>query len=35
MYDTKCKIKYKSYYILKVDISKFFASIDKEILKEK
>lgn len=35
MYDTKCKIKYKSYYILKFDISKFFASIDKEILKEK
>lgn len=35
IYDTKCKIKYKNYYILKFDISKFFASIDKEILKEK
>lgn len=35
MYDTKCKIKYKKYYILKFDISKFFASIDQEILKEK
>ena len=35
MYDTKCKIKYKNYYILKFDISKFFASIDQEILKEK
>lgn len=31
----KCTIKYKEYYILKCDISKFFASIDKEILKEK
>ena len=31
----KCKIKYKEYYILKCDISKFFASIDKEILKKK
>lgn len=35
IYDAKCKIKYKNYYILKFDISKFFASIDKEILKEK
>ena len=35
IYDTKCKIKYKNYYILKFDISKFFASIDQEILKEK
>lgn len=35
MYDTKCKIKYKNYYILKFDISKFFASIDQVILKEK
>lgn len=31
----KCIIKYKEYYILKCDISKFFASIDKSILKEK
>ena len=31
----KCKIKYGSYYILKCDISKFFASIDHDILKEK
>ena len=31
----KCKVKYGKYYILKCDISKFFASIDKEILKEK
>lgn len=30
-----CKIKYGTYYILKCDISKFFASIDHEILKEK
>lgn len=30
-----CKIKYKNYYILKCDISKFFASIDHDILKEK
>lgn len=35
IYNTKCKIKYKNYYILKFDISKFFASIDQEILKEK
>ena len=34
-YNRKCKIKYKDYYILKCDVSKFFASIDKEILKEK
>lgn len=34
-YNRKCKVKYKDYYILKCDISKFFASIDKEILKEK
>lgn len=34
-YNRKCKIKYKNYYILKCDVSKFFASIDKEILKEK
>lgn len=31
----KCNIKYKEYYILKCDISKFFASIDHEILKNK
>ena len=31
----KCKIKYGKYYILKCDISKFFASINKERLKEK
>lgn len=31
----KCKIKYGEYYILKCDISKFFSSIDKDILKEK
>ena len=30
-----CKIKYGDYYILKCDVSKFFASIDKEILKQK
>ena len=30
-----CKVKYKAYYILKCDISKFFASINHEILKEK
>lgn len=31
----KCKIKYGNYYILKCDISKFFASIDHDRLKEK
>ena len=31
----KCNIKYKNYYILKCDISKFFASINHNILKEK
>lgn len=31
----KCKIKYGKYYILKCDISKFFASINKDVLKEK
>lgn len=30
-----CKTKYQKYYILKCDISKFFASIDHDILKEK
>lgn len=34
-YIRKCKIKYGEYYILKCDISKFFASINQEILKEK
>ncbi len=31
----KCKVKYGTYYILKADISKFFASIDHERLKAK
>ena len=30
-----CKIKYEKYYILKCDISKFFASINHDILKNK
>ena len=30
-----CKIKYSNYYILKCDISKYFASINHDILKEK
>lgn len=34
-YMRKCKIKYRKYYVLKCDISKFFASIDHDILKEK
>lgn len=34
-YMRKCKIKYEKYYVLKCDISKFFASIDHTILKEK
>lgn len=34
-FHNKCKIKYKNYYILKCDISKFFASINHDILKEK
>ena len=34
-YIRKCKVKYGEYYILKCDISKFFASINQEILKEK
>ena len=34
-YHRKCKLKYGNYYILKCDISKFFASIDHERLKEK
>lgn len=31
----KCKIKYNHFYVLKCDISKFFANINHEILKEK
>ena len=34
-YKRKCNIKYKKYYILKCDISKFFASINHNILKIK
>ncbi len=34
-YLNTCKIKYKEFYILKCDISKFFASIDQSILKDK
>lgn len=34
-FHNKCKIKYGEYYILKCDISKFFASINQEKLKEK
>lgn len=34
-YHRICKIKYNEYYILKCDISKFFASIDHQILKNK
>ena len=30
-----CKIKYNTYYILQCDVSKFFASIDHNILKTK
>ena len=30
-----CKVKYGTFYILKFDISKFFASIDHDILKKK
>ena len=30
-----CNLKYKKYYILKIDVSKFFASIDHVILKNK
>ncbi len=31
----KCKVKYGKYYILKCDVSKYFSSINKDILKEK
>ena len=34
-YHRKCKINFGKYYILKCDISKFFYSIDHEILKKK
>lgn len=34
-YNRICKVKYHTYYILKCDISKYFESIDQEILKEK
>ena len=34
-FKNKCKIKYGEYYILKCDISKFFASINHDILKKK
>ena len=34
-YRNICACKYVTYYILKCDISSFFASIDQEILKEK
>ena len=34
-YKTYFSIKYDTYYILKCDISKFFASIDHNILKKK
>ena len=33
-FQKKCNIKYDYYYILKCDISKFFASIDHDILKQ-
>lgn len=34
-YNRRFKVKYNKYYVLKCDISKFFESIDKEILKKK
>lgn len=34
-FEKKCKIKYGTYYVLKCDISKFFHSINHDILKEK
>lgn len=34
-YHRKCKVKYGEYYILKCDISKFFASVSQVRLKEK
>ena len=34
-YIRNCRIQYPKFYILKCDISKYFASIDHEILKQK
>ena len=34
-YRKKCNIKYKDWYVLKCDISKFFFSINHDILKDK
>lgn len=34
-YQRKCKLKFGTYYILKCDVSKFFSSIDHDILKYK
>lgn len=34
-YQRKCKLKYGTYYILKCDVSKFFSSINHDILKSK
>lgn len=34
-FDRKMKVKYGKYYVLKCDISKYFGSIDKEVLKQK
>lgn len=34
-YIRNCKIQHKDYYVLKCDISKFFASIDHALLKQK
>lgn len=34
-FQRKCTIKYKTYYVLKCDISKFFASINHDLLKSK
>lgn len=34
-YRSICNRKYNKYYLLKIDINKYFASINKEILKEK
>ena len=34
-FQNKCDIKYGTYYVLKADISKFFASINHDLLKEK
>ncbi|MBE5822041.1 MAG: RNA-directed DNA polymerase [Clostridiales bacterium] len=34
-YNRICKVKYGTYYILKCDVTKYFASIDHDILKQK